>query len=93
MVRLRKRWAGVGGRQWRLDTVCWLILGCVAFCVYCHTGGADKCKIRLSCMLTSALGLAAAALCIGWRVRGSQLRVVECKVLARTGGSQSMDCV
>ena len=44
---------------------------CVAFSVYCHTGSAHKCKIRLSCVLNTALDLAAAASCIGWRVGGS----------------------
>ena len=52
----------------RLDTVCWFMLVCVAFSVYCHTGSEHKCKIRQSCVLNTALDLAAAALCIGWRV-------------------------
>ena len=52
----------------RLDTVCWFMLGCVAFSVYCHTGSPYKCKMRLSCVLNSALDLAAAALCIEWGV-------------------------
>ena len=38
------------------------MLGCVAFSVYCHAAGADKCKIRPSCVLNTALDLAAAAL-------------------------------
>ena len=52
----------------RLDTACWFMLVCVAFSVYCHTGCADKCKIRLSCVLNTALDLGAGALCIGWWV-------------------------
>ena len=47
----------------RLDTVCWVMLVCVAFSVYCHTAGADKCKMRVSCVLNTALDLASAALC------------------------------
>ena len=56
---------------WRLDTVCWFMLGCVAFSVYCHAGGADKCKIRLICVLRTALDLAAGVLCIEWGIGGS----------------------
>ena len=44
------------------------MLGCVAFSVYCHAGSADKCKTRLGSVLDSALDLAAAGLCIVWRV-------------------------
>ena len=46
------------------DTVCWFMLGCVAFCVYCHAGSAHKYKIRLKGVLDTAADLAAAALCI-----------------------------
>ena len=60
----------------RLDTVCWFMLGCVAFSVYCHTGSADKCKIRQSCVLNTALDLAAAALCIGWWVGGRYVGLI-----------------
>ena len=49
-----------------MDTVVWFMLVCVAFSVCCHTGGADKCTIRLSCVLNTALDLAAGALCIEW---------------------------
>ncbi|CDI84024.1 hypothetical protein EAH_00047500 [Eimeria acervulina] len=43
--------------------------GCVAFGLYCHAGSADKCKMRLSCVLNSALDLAAAALRMAWGAR------------------------
>ena len=76
VVRLRTRCAGVRVRQWRLDTVCWFMLGCVAFSVYCHTGRAHKCKMRLTCVLNTALDLTAAALCIGWRVEGRQVGLI-----------------
>ena len=46
----------------------WFVVGCVACGVYCHAGGADKCKMRLSCVLNTAVDLAAAGLCIEWRV-------------------------
>ena len=55
---------------WRLDTVCWFMLGCVAFSVYCHTGCAHKCKMRRICVLNTALDLAAATLYIAWVVEG-----------------------
>ena len=42
------------------------MLGFVACRVYCHIAGADKCKLRLRCVLNTALDLAAAALCIEW---------------------------
>ena len=71
VVRLRKRCAGAHVRWWRLATVCLFMLGCVAFSIYCHTGGPDKCKMRRICVLNTALDLAAAALCIAWRVGGS----------------------
>ena len=29
-------------------TVCWLMLGCVAFSPCCHAGSAHKCKMSLS---------------------------------------------
>ena len=45
-----------------------LMLCCVAFSVYCHTECAHKCKMKLSWVLKTALDLAAAALCIEWRV-------------------------
>ena len=44
------------------------MVGCVAFSVYYHAGSADKCKMRLSCVYDTAVDLAAAALCIEWRV-------------------------
>ena len=68
VLRLRNRCAGVRAWQWRVDTVCWFMLGCDAFSVYCHTGSAHKCKERLRCELNTALDLAAAALCIDLRV-------------------------
>ena len=49
-----------------MNTAWWFMLACVAFSVYCHAGGADKCKLRRSCVLNSALDLAAAAFCIDW---------------------------
>ena len=66
--RLRKRCAGVRARYLRLHTVCWFMVGCVAFSVYCHAGSEHKCKMRLSCVLNTAVDLAAAVLCIEWRV-------------------------
>ena len=62
MVRLRNRCAGVRAGQLRVDTVYWFMLVCVAFSVYCHTGCAHTCKLRLRCVLNTALDLAAAAL-------------------------------
>ena len=59
----------------RLDIVCWFMLVCVAFSVYCHKGSEHKCKMRLSCVLNAALDLAAAAMCIGWRVGGGYVGV------------------
>ena len=66
VVRLRKRCAGVRVRWWRLDTVCWFMLGCVAFRSYRHAAGAHICKISLKGVLKTALDLPAAALCIEW---------------------------
>ena len=57
----------------RLDIVCYFMLGCVAFSIYCHTGSADKCKIRPSCVLNTALDLAAAAHRIDWGLGGRQV--------------------
>ena len=59
----------------RLDTVCWFMLVRVASSVYCHTGSEHKCKIRLSCVLSTALDLAAAPLCIGCWVGGRYVGV------------------
>ena len=56
------------------------MLGCEAFSVYCHTGSGHKCKMRLSCVLNTALDLVVAALCIAWGVGGSKVKVIECKV-------------
>ena len=42
------RWCACAAR--RLDTVCWFMLGCVAFSVYCHTGCAHKWKMRRICV-------------------------------------------
>ena len=63
------RWCAWAVR--RLDTVCWFMLGCVAFSVYRHTGCADKCNMRLSCVLNAALDLAVAAFGIAWGLGGS----------------------
>ena len=53
------------------------MVGCGAFSVYCDAGGADKYKIRLSCVLNTVLDLAAAALCIAWRVvGGSKVKLI-----------------
>ena len=71
MLGLRKPCAGVRALQCRLDTVWWFMLGCVAFSVYCHTAGAHKCKIRLRCVLSTAVDLAAGALCIEWGMGAS----------------------
>ena len=59
-------WVSVSG-AW-MDTVCWFMLVCVAFSVYCHTGCAHKCKLRTSCVLKRAFDLAAAAFGIAWGV-------------------------
>ena len=67
------RWCAFAVR--RLDTVCWLMLVCVAFRVYCHTGSEHECKIRQSCVLNAALDLAAAAMCIGCWVGGRYVGV------------------
>ena len=45
-----------------VDTVCWLMLGCVAFSLSCDAASADECKMRRICVLNTALDLAAAAL-------------------------------
>ena len=76
VVRLRRRCAGAHSRLWWLDTVWWFMLGCVAFSVYCHAAGAHRCKIRLSCVLRTALDLAAGALCIEWGMGGSKVKVI-----------------
>ena len=68
VVRLSKRCARVHVGKWRLRTVGWFMLGCVAFSAYCHTGRAYKWKITGSCVKRAALDLAAVALCIDWRV-------------------------
>ena len=65
---LRKRCAGVGEREWRLDTVCWFMVGCVAFSVYCDAASAEEYKMTLACVLETALDLAAAALWTEWGV-------------------------
>ena len=46
------------------------MLGCVAFSVYCHAGGEDKCKMRRVGVLNTVLDLVAAALCIEWGMGG-----------------------
>ena len=48
--------------------MCWFMVGCVAFSVYCHTAGADKCKVRRIGVLKTALDLVAAELCNEWGV-------------------------
>ncbi|CDI82342.1 hypothetical protein EAH_00066070 [Eimeria acervulina] len=48
--------------------------GCVAFSVYCHTGCANKCKLRRICVLKATLDLAAAALWIEWGWGGAKWR-------------------
>ena len=53
------------------DTVCWFMLGCVAFCVYCHAASAQKCKMRRLCVLRTALDLSAGTLSIEWGMGGS----------------------
>ena len=62
------RWCAWAVR--RLDTVCWFMLWCVAFSVYCNTGGAHKCTMRRSCVLNTALDLATAAVGIELEVGG-----------------------
>ena len=66
VVRLRKQCAGVRALGWRLYTVCWFMLCCVACSIYCHAASAHKCKIRPSCVLNTAFDLAATELCIEW---------------------------
>ena len=51
------------------------MLGCVAFSVYCHAAGEDKCSITLSCVLNTALDLAAAALRTDGGVVGSYVGI------------------
>ena len=80
VVGLRKRCAGVRARSWRLDTVCWFMLLCVAFSIYYYTGCAHTCKIRRSCVLNTALDVAAASLCVEPRVRGSKVGEKYCEV-------------
>ena len=63
-----------GDRGW--NTVYLFMLGYVAFSVYCHAAGAHKCKMRLSCVLTTAFDLAAAVLCIECKVGGSLMGVI-----------------
>ena len=70
------RWRACAVRQ--LDTVCWFMLGCVAFRVYCHAGSAHKCKTRRICVLSSALDFAAGALGIEWGVGGSYIGAIYC---------------
>ena len=57
--------------------MCWFMLGCVAFSVYCHTGCAHKWKMRRICVSRTALDLAAATLCIEWPVGGSQVGLMQ----------------
>ena len=81
--------------------MCWLMLGCVAFSVYCHAASADKCKIRLICVLSTALDLAAAALRIESGIGESLMALIAgwgkakwgyCSVrcVTRSGGFLSM---
>ena len=76
VVRLMKRCAGVRVRWWRLDTVCWFMLGYVAFSAHVHAAGEDKCKMRRSCVLNTAFGLSGGALCIEWGMEGSLMGVI-----------------
>ena len=78
VVRLRKRCAGVRARWWRLATVWFFMLGCVALSVYFHSAGADKCKTKLTGVLNTALDMAAAELCIEWGVGGSYIGAIYC---------------
>ena len=75
VVRMCRRCGCVPARKWRLDTVCWFMVGCVALRVYCHALGSHKCKMRLSCVLNTVVDLAAAALCIDWPGGGKLSRV------------------
>ena len=52
---------------------CVLVHGrvCSVMRIYWEAASAAKCTMRLSWVLNTALDLAAAALCIAWRVGGS----------------------
>ena len=76
VVRLRKRCAGVRARSWIPDIVCWFRLGSVAFSVNFHAASAYKSKMRRTCVLKTALDLAAAAVYIEWEVAGNQMLVI-----------------
>ena len=56
------------------------MVGCVALSEYWHTEGMHKCKMRRSCVLNTALDLAAAALCIDWGLGGGYVGLIYCKV-------------
>ena len=50
--------------------MCWFMIGCVAFSVYCDAASVHKCKIRLNGVLETAFDLAAAAFGIAWGLGG-----------------------
>ena len=54
-----------------MDTVCWFMLGCVAFSEYCHAASAHECRMKRICVLNAALDLAVAAFGIAWGLGGS----------------------
>ena len=56
--------------------MCWLMLGYAAFSVCCDAAGADKCKMRRIGVLSTALDLAAAALCTAWGVGEAKVNVI-----------------
>ena len=60
--------------------MCWFMVGCVGFSVYCHAGGADKCKMGCSCVYDTALDLGALVLCVEWRVGWNYVGIKCCKV-------------
>ena len=66
------------------------MLGCVAFSVYCLAASARNCKIKLRCVLETALDLAAAALCIARVVGEAQCGQHSVKCVTRSGELLSM---
>ena len=64
----------------------WLMLGCVAFIVYCDAASANECQMRRICVLNTALDLAAAALCTEWGMGEATCGQHSVKCVTRSGG-------